>query len=308
MLRMSVIVPATDGPPHLSRCLAALATADPPPDEVIVVSEPVGAPPAMARNAGAARAGGDVLVFVDADVLVHPDALRRLRERLTADPGLTAVFGCYDDRPEAPGIVSGFRNLLHHHVHSSAAGPARTFWSGLGAVRRDVFVEAGGFDEHRFPLASVEDIEMGARLARAGNRIELDPAVQGTHLKRWTLLSMLATDVRRRGVPWTALVLSGEAAPSELNLAPRHRASAMAAVVGAGALVARRPLLALGAAGGLLALNWRFYTLVARRRGPLAGALALPLHALHHLSSVATVPAGVISHLLRLRAGPSAVA
>jgi hypothetical protein len=104
-------------------------------------------------------------------------------------------------------------------------------------------------------------------------------------------------------VPWTALVLGGEASPAELNLAPRHRASAAAAVVGAGALVARRPLLALGAAGGLLALNWRFYALVARRRGPLAGALALPLHALHHLSSVAAVPAGVASHLLGLRAG-----
>jgi hypothetical protein len=69
--------------------------------------------------------------------------------------------------------------------------------------------------------------------------------------------------------------------------------------VGAGALVARRPLLAVGAAGGLFALNWRFYALVARRRGAVAGALALPLHALHHLSAVAAVPAGMVSHLRR---------
>src|SRR4051794_34507244 len=167
MPTLSVIVPATDAPAHLARCLAALAGGERRPDETIVVTEPAGASPAEARNAGAGRAAGDVLVFVDADVLVHRDALARLAARL-ADPELQAAFGCYDDAPEDPGIVSGFRNLLHHHVHAAAAGPVRTFWSGLGAVRRDAFEAVGGLDAKRFPEASVEDIELGARLARSG--------------------------------------------------------------------------------------------------------------------------------------------
>ena len=83
---------------------------------------------------------------MDADVAVHADAFRRIRAAFTADPGLTAVFGSYDDDPPALGAVSGFRNLLHYHVHQSSAGPAGTFWAGLGAVRRDAFAEAGGFD------------------------------------------------------------------------------------------------------------------------------------------------------------------
>jgi hypothetical protein len=128
--------------------------------------------------------------------------------------------------------------------------------------------------------------------------------VRGTHLKRWTLRSMLVTDVRHRGVPWTALVAAGDAPPGELNLAPRHRASALLSLGLAGAVLARRPRLALAAAAGLVALNHDLYGLVARRRGPLAGALAPGLHALHHVSAAAAVPAGlVVARRQRVRRG-----
>ena len=94
-------------------------------------------------------------------VHAHPRGVRR------ADPGLVAVFGSYDDDPPADGAVSTFRNLLHHHVHQAAAGPASTFWAGLGALRRDAFLASGGFDERRYPASSVEDIELGMRLSAA---------------------------------------------------------------------------------------------------------------------------------------------
>ena len=120
---------------------------------MVVVTEPAGEGPAAARNRGAEQVAGDVIVFVDADVTVHPDALERIREAFAADPELAAVFGSYDDAPAAPQLVSQFRNLLHHHVHSSSPGPAETFWAGLGAVRREPFLAAGGFDSARFPAA-----------------------------------------------------------------------------------------------------------------------------------------------------------
>ena len=194
---LSVVIPATDAPATLDRCLAALARSR-EPHEVEVVRGPRFAGPAAARNAGVARTGGDIVVFVDADVEVHPDALTRLREAFDDDPALAAVFGAYDDRPSAPATVSRFRNLLHHHVHASAPGPATTFWAGLGAIRREVFDAVGGFDGGRYTRPSIEDIELGMRLHAAGCRIALDPRARGTHLKRWTLRSMLRTDLAAR--------------------------------------------------------------------------------------------------------------
>lgn len=304
-MRLSAIVPATDRPQHLDQVVAAIRATDEPPDEVIVVDRAPLPGPAAARNAGAERASGDVLVFVDADVAPHRGAFRHIRAAF-ADPGLVAVFGSYDDSPPAPGAVSGFRNLLHHFVHQESQGEAATFWAGLGAIRRDAFVAAGGFDAARYAQPSVEDIELGMRLARNGARMRLDGAIQGTHLKQWTLRSMLRTDLRARGIPWVALLAEDGAAPTTLNLGWRHRTSAAAALGLALSVATRRPRPAASSLAALLLLNARFYRLLLERRGPAQAAAGVGLHALHHLTGVAAVPLGLLQSRTAERSTSSA--
>jgi glycosyltransferase involved in cell wall biosynthesis len=295
---LTAIVPATDRPPTLEDCLAAIKVASRPPEEVIVAEEPVGATPAAARNRAAARATGEVLVFVDADVVVHPDVFLRIRDAFDADAELAALFGSYDDAPGARGVVSTFRNLLHHHVHQSSPGQAATFWSGLGAVRRREFAAAGGFEDDRRWL---EDVELGARLNARGAHVELDPAIQGTHLKAWSLAGMVKMDFAQRGIPWVQLALSGRAPSDALNLRWRHRLSAALSAGGLLALLTRRPLRAMVAVLGLVALNRSFYALLARRQGPVRAAAGVGLHAVHHLAGAAAVPAGIALYALRRR-------
>ena len=296
-MRISCIVPATDSPATLNRCLAAIRAADDPPDEVVTVTEPDSAGPAAARNAGAARTDGELLAFVDADVVVRPDAFTRIRASFEQDPGLVAVFGAYDDEPEAADAVSGFRNLLHHSVHVEGSGPAQSFWAGLGAIRRDAFEQAGGFDAARFSEPSVEDVDLGGRLAAAGCRISLDPAIRGTHLKRWTLGTMVRTDFSRRGVPWTRLVLEKRATAPTLNLGPRGQASAIASLAAAAGVLLRRPRLALAGLLSLVALYHELYELIWRRRGPVQAIVAVPLHLVHQLTASAAAGAGMLAHL-----------
>jgi GT2 family glycosyltransferase len=297
-LILSVVIPATDEPSTLDRCIAAARDAMRPQDELIVVRGPAGAGPAEARNAGARNARGDALVFVDADVVVAPDALRRIARTFAEQPDLDALFGGYDERPEAPGVISRFRNLLHHHVHAAASGPAETFWAGLGAIRREAFERSGGFDARRYPRPAIEDIELGRRLRALGLQVVLDPRVRGTHLKAWTLRSMVTTDFARRGIPWTRLQIERRELAGTLNLAPSQRLAAAGAAAALAGLVARRPLVAAGGAATMVALNRALYGGLLRSGGPRLVAAAVPLHAVHYATAAVSVPAGVAAHLL----------
>lgn len=243
--------------------------------------------PAVARNRGAARATGDVLFFVDADVVVRPDTVERVRAAFEADPGLSALVGSYDDAPGDPAFLSQYRNLLHHYTHQTAGDTLSTFWTGCGAVRRDVFEALGGFDES-FAVPSVEDIEFGYRLTDAGHRIGLDPGLQVTHLKAWGALDMVRTDVLRRAAPWAELLLQRGQADNSLNVDRRSRLSVAATgTMGAAAVAAPfRPRAALPVAAGaaclLVGLNVGFYRYLSGVRGPRFALRAVPWHALYY--------------------------
>jgi len=306
--QLSVIIPATDRRSTLGGVLLSVAAAAEAAEEVIVI-ETRGAGPAAARNEGARRAAGDILVFVDSDVEIHPDALSRIRRAFRCDPGLTAVFGSYDDRP-AGNASSRFRNLLHHHVHQEGAGQASTFWAGLGAVRRDAFLRAGGFDADRYPSATMEDIELGMRISGAGGRILLDPLLRGTHMKEWSVRDMVSADLLRRGTPWVRLLLRRREFSTALNLGWRQRLSALLCIGLAVSLARSRPAHGAAALTGFLGLNHRFHLLLWRRAGVRTAALGVPLHVLHHLTAVAAVAVACGLELLdlpRARRGATAM-
>lgn len=275
-------------------------------DQVVVLGgKPLG--PGGARNAAAAVARGRWLIFIDADVRVHPDTLAKFAEVVErANDRLVAVFGSYDAHPDARGLLSEYRNLLHRYVHLRGAGDAETFWAGCGAVRRDAFEAIGGFDTLRFPRPQIEDIELGYRLRDNGGRILLDPAIQGTHLKRWRLWPMLRTDFRDRGIPWMRLLLErrGRTAPS-LNTGRGEQLRVALAGLATAALVAailfRRPMLAaiaLAAFGALALMNRATYAWFAAERGPGFALQVVPLHLAYYVSNAGAAAVGIVQHAL----------
>lgn len=311
-MKTSVIIPVYDGGEKLGQCLSALRASIHAPDEVIVVDDsssdgsydlaqkygarvlsldggPYG--PAVARNRGASAAEGDLLVFIDADVAVHPDTLSRMVEIMEAQPDLAALFGSYDDNPPARGLVTLYKNLVHHYVHQNGRREASTFWAGCGAIRKEVFLAVGGFNE-KYGRPSIEDIELGARLKNDGYRIWLCPDVQAVHLKQWKLASMLRADIRDRALPWTRLIIRSGHIPADLNLSFKSRLSAVLAWLFLVLLVLGilNPLVWIGAPAALLAvvgLNADLYRFFYRQGGLGFALGAISLHLLYYLYSSA---------------------
>ncbi len=112
---------------------------------------------------------------------------------------------------------------------------------------------------------------------------------------------MVRSDFRDRGVPWVELLVRSRSLPSTLNLGWRHRLSALVSLTAASATLLRRRRLALASALALVLLNWRFYRLLLRVGGAKQAAAGVPLHVLHHVTGVASVPAGLIRHVRRRR-------
>jgi GT2 family glycosyltransferase len=321
LIPVSVIVPVHGANAGFERCLAALRGALPAGGEVVVVADGDGAAaavaasagarvvtltapggPARARNAGARAARGEIFVFVDADVVVRPDTITRLCRTLR-EAGVAAVFGSYDDTPAARNFISRYRNLLHHHVHQTGRAQASTFWAGCGAIRRDVFLELGGFNE-RYRRPSIEDIELGYRLRGAGHSIRLEPTIQVTHLKRWTAGAMLVADIRDRALPWTALIVQRGGLIDDLNLRRSSRLSAalvVALVVTLLAMPGWPPALVVAAAEAalLIVLDAPLYQLFRRRYGTTFAVAAMPWHWLYYLYSVLAFVLGGAWYRLR---------
>jgi glycosyltransferase involved in cell wall biosynthesis len=305
---LSVVIPVHNGGRDFERCLRGLRASIGPAFELIVVDDGstddsaktaaafgarvlrTGAThgPASARNDGARAANAEVVFFLDADVVVQPDTLAKSFLRFQTIPGLTALFGSYDDEPAARGLVSQFRNLLHHFTHQQGRfdaeiRDARTFWTGCGAIRRSAFLEAGGFDPRLYSRPAIEDIELGYRLTRAGGRIVLARDVLGTHLKRWSLRSMVMTDIFQRGVPWMILLRRSGISETDLNVRSGQKvcvaSTTLAALASLGTWFFPSLLAIVAAAPAVvLALNWPFYRFLDRKRGIAFAAASVPLH------------------------------
>lgn len=323
--RVSVVVPAFQASRTLVASLQSIRTSVPADTEIIVVDDGsfddtldlatvhadvvVGRPcqggAARARNDGARVASGDVLLFIDADVTVNEAAVRGALARIAE--GADAVFGAYEalPPPELRNFATTYKNVLHHYTHSQSPGPADTFWSGFGAVRREAFLAVGGFDPAVTTGADVEDIHLGYRLRAAGYQIYLDPSLQVVHHKRYTVGEVIRSDVLHRAVPWTRAMLTMRSFHSDLNL---RRESMAAALVTLGIPAAAASSLWVGplglAASGVLAalwlgIHWRLLAYF-RRAWSLPGAVgSAGMLALYYVYGILGALLGATAYLLR---------
>ena len=209
-----------DGNETLQRCLSSLKASSLLPTEVIVVddyskedcSEIVKSfgfkwmrmdkprEAENARNKGAESSTGEILVFTDCDMVIHPDALEKIHSHFCKDH-YAAISGVCSPEPQDRSLASRYKHLWMYYSFVNSPKDFDFWISSIGAVKRDVFFDLKGFGTNFRTKYGGGDLEFGRRLKLAGHKICLDTKIQGTHLKRFTLWSLLRNDYSR-GKGW----------------------------------------------------------------------------------------------------------
>ncbi len=283
---------------HAGEVLEVLVVDDQSTDDTVAVAEKLGATvlinpvnggPGAARNLAAQQAKGDILWFVDSDVIAWPGGPAQI-EQAFRDPGVHAVFGSYDETPAGKSWISQYKNLTHRYYHQRADQEASTFWAGCGAVRKSAFLNIDGFDVVTFTRPSIEDIDLGYRIRSAGGRILLLPDLLGKHLKVWTVKNVIHTDIFMRAIPWSRLMLTREGISNDLNVGPAERARALFAgllILSVLALIVLPGLWPVSVAVILVtfAINWPFFHFMQKNGGILFALACLAFHQIYYIYS-----------------------
>ncbi|MBN1317281.1 MAG: glycosyltransferase family 2 protein [Anaerolineales bacterium] len=223
----------------------------------------------FARNCGARAASGEILFFLDADIMVEPDTIEKITSTLQDRPEISALFCSYQKHTPAKTFYSKYKNLLHHYTHQISQEEAATFCGGFGAIKKDVFIDLGGFNEsYRY----LEDMELGYNLHLRGHRIFLNKKIQLTHLKRYSLFDLMKSDVLHRAKPWTEIMLKKRIIRNDLNTRIENAISLIVAYL----MIAAIPIMFVWPLGWILflvlfssflILNRNFLALIYREMG-----------------------------------------
>lgn len=184
----------------------ARAVADEPhPVPVQVLRAPRGR--AAQQNAGAARARGEILLFLHADCRLPTGAIRHLRAFRARHPKIHA--GCFNARVDDPD--PRFR-LVDAAARLRAGLLGVPYGDQAIWVARDVFQSLGGFP----PVPFMEDVLLSLRLRTLGRVAVLAP-VLAVSPRRWRARGLL----RQTLLNWTLTALAALGVPPE-NLAPHY--------------------------------------------------------------------------------------
>jgi len=129
----------------------------------------------VARNLGARMAKGEILVFLDADTLLEPHALKVIARQFKKENAAGTLKGRPDAERFHYKLVYFLKNFTHRtRLHLGS--------SGVIICWRDHFMQAGGFDEG---LEVRENSDVIWRLRRFGSYRYIDTAAATTSMRRY---------------------------------------------------------------------------------------------------------------------------
>jgi glycosyltransferase involved in cell wall biosynthesis len=326
---VSVVIPVRNGSATLSACLRSIGRSSYRNIEVIVVDDhstdntaeiaagyrctliPAGSGTGAnnARNIGAAAAAGELIIFLDADIVIRRETILEIVETLE-DESIDAVVGIYTARHRHESFVSQYKNLWVRYSYIKSPPAIDWLFGSISGIRRPSFEKLGGFNVDLLARHGHDDIELGKRLSRANLNIVLNMDLEVEHLKHYTLGSFVRNEFHRSLGFSQLAVQYGETAQSFrsgfVNVYPSFVISTVLSVLlivlGCAELTGMLPAWLFPAALAVyFLLNIRFLNYLEQVRGLFAMLIMVPFLFIDHCVCFAGSVAGTLLGILRPR-------
>lgn len=308
---VSIIIPVRNGGKTLDVCLRSIKRSYYKNHEVIVVDDhstdntvaiarsykctvlqaEAGHGANSARNFGANHAKGDILVFIDSDIVIARETVLGITETLEED-FIDAVVGIYTAKHRHESFVSQYKNLWVRYSYIKSSPAIDWLFGAISGIKRQAFEKLGGFNADLLARHGHDDIELGKRFARANLNIVLDMEIEVEHLKEYTFLSFVKNEFHRSLGFAELATRFGETTKSVrkgfVNVYPTFVLSTLFSIVilavfaaSMGGYISRWYL--VGAIGIYILMNIRFLNYLEQVRGLFAMLVMAPFLFIDHV-------------------------
>jgi glycosyltransferase involved in cell wall biosynthesis len=320
-MKISVIVPTYNNEDTIEPCLKAIRLSRHAPFELIVVDDgstdrttflakrfadrilphPHNIGRSHARLSGARQSQGEILLFIDSDIVVKPDTLTKVAGYFAAYPEVDAVTGQLAKEHPYDDYFSQYKNLYMNYIFGKLPERVNFLYGSIHAVRRRSLID------HDTDFEIADDTAMGQKLVQHGKNIGFLKELEVIHLKQYDFLSWIKNDFK---IPfdWARIFLKyrgwkelGKNRSGYLHAPKEQLASVLLAPPILFLLLAAclRPGL-FPWAGGLavvwLLLNLHFLVFLARERGLRFGIFSVFATFIDHLVMAGGIICGWLSY------------
>ncbi len=318
-MKISIIIPTLNGASCLGKSLKAVTDSDYDNYEIIVsdcgstddtqtiakkfdvrLIEVGNVGKGTARNKGVEAASGEIILFIDSDIVISVDALKRVSELFQANPQYDCINGVLSSESSDSGYFSQYKNLYMSYQFRQIPERIDFIFTSFTAMKREVFIP---FEDTLKP----KDTEVGQRMVKEFNRfIYLDKTLQVTHLKKYNFLTFYQNDFI---VPygWAKIFLKQSGVRDLVEKkrfahSPKEQLLSVMLAPLIALLILLNPILHIPVFVVLFLiwflLNLKFFTFLTKERGVVFGLIkAIPVTFLAHIIMAAGIVCGFLSCL-----------
>tara|TARA_Y100000816_G_C26104766_1_gene586650 strand:- start:1679 stop:2674 length:996 start_codon:yes stop_codon:yes gene_type:complete len=198
--KLSIIIPFYNSEKTLKKCLEAIYNSNFKKFEVIAVSDnskdssceivknfpcklielKKNSGSATARNTGAKEANGQILVFLDSDVIIKDDALGKINQKFL-NREIHLLQGIYSHQPSYKNFTTQYLQSYNcYYLFSKGTEYTQTLCTCFISMRKNLFFDLGCFDEI-FKSSNSEDEDFGYKVLEKGYKIPVDRTLETFH-------------------------------------------------------------------------------------------------------------------------------